>query len=141
MSVLETPRLYFRGRVTWDPIVTNNQPQQYDEDNSKTVFDSSTDAVAAFRKAAIQAVIDGGNWNPHGTHRATLYETFITGVDRGDGPNADDAVVKAPVGLIGMLVDLEPFGAFSSQIFFDAMSFGIEGGCSVHAPRATRMTG
>ena len=37
MSVLETPRLIFRGQVTWDPIVTNNQPQQYDENDSKTV--------------------------------------------------------------------------------------------------------
>ena len=40
MSVLETPRLYFRGKATWDPIVTNNDPAQYDEDSSTTVFDS-----------------------------------------------------------------------------------------------------
>ena len=39
-----------------------------------------------------------------------------------------------------MLVDLEPYGAFSSQLFFDAMSFGIQGGCRVLAPRTTRMT-
>ncbi len=26
MSVLETPRLAFRGRITWDPIVTNKRP-------------------------------------------------------------------------------------------------------------------
>jgi hypothetical protein len=41
---------------------------------------------------------------------------------------------------VGMLVDLEPYGAFSSQLFFDVMRFGIQGGCSVLAPRATRMT-
>ena len=62
MSVLETPRLYFRGKTTFDPIVTNNRPQQYDEDDSKTVFGSGADQVAAFRKAAIAAV-SGGNWN------------------------------------------------------------------------------
>ena len=45
-----------------------------------------------------------------------------------------------PVSFTGMLVDLEPYGAFSSQLFFDAMSFGIQGGCRVLAPRTTRMT-
>lgn len=40
----------------------------------------------------------------------------------------------------GMLVDLEPFGAFSSQLFFDAVTLGFDGGYRVHAPRAARMT-
>ncbi len=138
MSVLETPRLIFRGRVTWDPIVTNNRPQQYDETDAQTVFNSGVD-VAAFRKAAIAAVVGGGNWNPHGTHRATFYDTSVVGVDSGAGPSADDPVVKNPVSFIGMLVDLEPYGAYSSQLFFDTMSFGIQGGCRVFAPRASRM--
>lgn len=139
MSVLETPRLIFRGRVTWDPIVTNNQPAQYDEADSRTNFDCAA-TVAAFRKAAVAAVVGGGNWNPHGTHRSTFYETSIIGVDTGEGPSTSDPIVKSPVSFIGMLVDLEPYGAFSSQLFFDAMSFGIQGGCRVFAPRATRMT-
>jgi hypothetical protein len=140
MSVLETPRLIFRGRVTWDPIVTNNQPQQYDEDDGKTVFDPGAASVAAFRKDAIEAVVNGGNWNPHGTHRAVFFDTTIVGVDTGGGPSADDPIVKAPVSFTGMLVDLEPYGAYSSQLYFDSMSFGIQGGCRVFAPRATRMT-
>jgi hypothetical protein len=125
--------------VTFDPIVTNNQSAQYDESDSRTVFDPGAD-VAAFRKAAIAAVV-GGNWNPHGTHRSTFYETFVVGVDTGHGPTADDPIVKCPVSFTGMLVDLEPYGAFSSQLFFDAISFGIQGGCRVFAPRTTRMTG
>jgi hypothetical protein len=148
MSVLETPRLIFRGNITWDPIVTNNRPQQYDEDDAQTVFGAGVD-VAAFRKAAIDAVIArraGGqefvsNWNPHGTHRSTFYDTAIVGVDVGNGPSADDSVVNSPVTCTGMLVDLEPYGAFSSQLFFDSISFGIEGGCRIFAPRTTRMTG
>lgn len=140
MSVLETPRLIFRGEVTWDPIVTNNQSEQYDEANARTVFDASAANVAAFRKGAIDAVVGGGNWNPHGTHRATFYGASITGVDTGNGPSADDPIVKNPVSLIGMLVDLEPYGSSTSQVFFDEMSFGIQGGCRVFAPRATRMT-
>lgn len=140
MSVLETPRLFFRGRITWDPIVTNNRPQQYDENEGKTVFDSDN-GVAAFRKDAIAAVTGPGNWNPHGTHRSTFYETFTVGVDTGGGLSTSDAIVKSPVSFTGMLVDLEPYGAFSSQLFFDDMSFGIQGGCRVFAPRVTRMTG
>jgi hypothetical protein len=139
MSVLETPRILFRGHVTYDPIVTNNQPAQYDEDDSRTVFDPGMGA-AAFRKAAIAAVV-GGNWNPHGTHRSTFYETSVIGVDTGQGVRADDPLVKAPISFMGMLVDLEPYGAYSSQLFFDSISFGIAGGCRVFAPRTTRMTG
>jgi hypothetical protein len=140
MSVLETPRLYFRGKITWDPIVTNNQAEQYDEDDSKTVFGSGAANVQAFRNDAIAAVTTGGNWNPDGTHRSIFYETTIVGVDTGSGVVTDDPIVKCPVSLTGMLVDLEPYGALSSQVFFDTMSFGIQGGCQVFAPRSTRMT-
>ncbi|HEV7599487.1 MAG TPA: hypothetical protein VGO49_04415 [Bradyrhizobium sp.] len=148
MSVLETPRLYFRGKTTWDPIVTNNRPAQYNEGESKTVFNAAAIDVAAFRKDAIAAVIKTNsagqqgisNWNPHGTHRSTFYETSVVGVDVGNGTATDDPIVKCPVSLTGMLVDLEPYGALSSQVFFDAMSFGIQGGCQVFAPRSTRMT-
>ena len=141
MSVLETPRLIFRGRVTWDPIVTNNRGLQYDESTSRTVFDSCTPDVASFRKDAIAAVVGRGNWNPHGTYRSAFYETSVVGVDTGEGPHKDDPIVTSPVSFMGMLVDLEPYGAYSSQLFFDAMSFGIQGGCRVFAPRSTRMTG
>src|SRR5688572_25870880 len=55
MSVLETPRLMC-GRLTWDPIVTNNRSAQYDETDAKTVLDSSAPDVARFRKNAIAAV-------------------------------------------------------------------------------------
>jgi hypothetical protein len=139
MSVLETPRLVFRGEATWDPITTNNLPPQYDEDTSKTVFDSTAAGVVAFRKAAIEAVT-GGNWNPDGSHRSTFYDTSVVGVDTGMGLSADDPIVKCPVSFTGMLVDLEPYGNSSSQLFFDEMSFGIAGGCRVYAPRTTRMT-
>jgi hypothetical protein len=38
MSVLETPRIYFQGEVTWDPIVTNNYDTEYDEDPVRRFF-------------------------------------------------------------------------------------------------------
>src|SRR5262249_58403231 len=97
--------------------------------------------VVAFRKDAIAAVTGPGNWNPHGTHRSTFYETFTVGVDTGGGLSTSDAIVKSPVSFTGMLVDLEPYGAFSSQLFFDDMSFGIQGGCRVVWAGVTRVNG
>jgi hypothetical protein len=139
MSVLETPRFVFRGGVTWDPIVTNNLPAQYDENSSETVFDPG-ESVTAFRTSAIAQVGAGGNWNPHGTHRSAFYETTIVGVDTGSGPSVTDPFVSCPVSFLGMLVDLEPYGAFSSQLFFDTMSFGIQGGYRIDANRSSRFT-
>jgi hypothetical protein len=142
MSVLETPRLMFRGQITFDPIVTNNRPTQYDENDARTVFNGGD--VAAFRTAAIAAVFrngQAGNWNPDGTHRSTFFNTRITGVDIGNGPITADPIVECPVSFTGMLVDLEPYHTSSSQLFFDTMGFGIQGGCRVFAPRSARMTG
>ena len=137
MSVLETPRILFRGQLSWDPITTNNYSSRYDEDSSEPLFDG--DSAQAFRQSAIDAVTQG-NWNPHGTHRSTFYDTMVSAADTGGGPSQDDPFVGAPVAFSGMLVDSEPYGAFSSQLFFDAMSFGIEGGCRIHAPRTSRFT-
>src|SRR5215472_3730937 len=119
MSVLETPRLYFRGQITWDPITTNNYFQLYDENDSRTVFDGNAGDVAAFRKLAIADIIGKNqagnpiisNWNPDGTHRATFYDTSVVNVDTGSGPSANDPIVKCPVSFMGMLVDLEPYGS------------------------------
>ena len=140
MSVLETPRLVFRGQITWDPITTNNYIQQYDEGDARTNFWTGAETVTTFRKKAIDAVLTDGSWNPHGTHRATYFDTSVVGVDTGTGLSADDPIVKCPVSFMGMLVDVEPYGSTSSQLFFDEMSFGIQGGCQVYAPRSTRMT-
>lgn len=147
MSVLETPRLIFSGYMSWDPITTNNYFNLYDENDSRTIFDGNAGDVAAFRKLAIADIIGKragkdiiSSWNPAGTHRATYYKTSVTGVDVGNGVSTDDPIVKCPVSFQGMLVDLEPYGSDSSQLFFDAMSFGIHGGCRVYAPRTTRMT-
>ena len=141
MSVLETPRILFRGQIAWDPIVTNNYPKFYNEQTSESRMPpaSSTQLrVAGFRQQAVAAV-PGGNWNPHGTHRSTFFETEVSGVDTGVGVDTGDPMVGTPVSFTGMLVDCEPFGAFTSQLFFDSMSFGIPGGCQVTCRRTSRV--
>lgn len=136
MSVLDTPRIYFRGQLTWDPIVTNNYSQFYDLSTSKPKLGGAT--VADYRERARKAVPQG-NWNVHGTHRSTFFETTVTGVDLGQGLRLDDALVGAPVAFAGKLVDLDPYGATTSQLFFDELSCGIQGGCQILAPRAAPM--
>lgn len=166
MSVLETPRIVFRGNMAWDPIVTNNYTPLYDEDQSQSVLppaDSTYDQVLAFRTEAITDVDPtvngpGGpnrNWDPQGTHRSVFYDltapdasctdsaitdSAVSGVDLGGGVGTDDPFVGAPARFSGKLVDLEPYGSFSSQLFFDEMTFGIDGGCRIAAKRQTRVT-
>jgi hypothetical protein len=166
MSILETPRILFRGNMAWDPIVTNNNPPAYDEDTAQTVYPDVPTIkakVAAFRQEAIDDVNPNANppngpsrvWNPHGTHRSIFYDetapdasapqsqivdSCISGVDIGGGPSVKDPFVGSPARFNGMLVDLEPYGSYTSQLFFDSMSFGIDGGCRIFAPRNSRVT-
>jgi hypothetical protein len=156
MSILETPRIYFKGNISWDPVTTNNYAMTnppgpvakegfaYDEDASLSVYNKSpvdtAAEVAAFRAAAIEGVNPTtGSWNPDGTYRSRFFDTAISGVDTGSGLVTNDPFVGAPVNFVGMLVDCEPYGAYSSQLFFDTMSFGIPGGCQIFGRRVTRV--
>jgi len=93
MSVLETPRVYFKGEIAWDPVTTNNYPSNqapagYDEDDCDSTLNAQTVGtanVAAFRQAAIDEIVNKGNWNPAGSYRSPFYDTAISGVDLGQG--------------------------------------------------------
>lgn len=139
MSVLETPRVYFAGQIAWDPITTNNYPANYDEQVTETLF-SVEQSVQQFRDQAIDDVLAIGSWNPQGTHRSTFFDTEVNGVDTGGGTSTADPFVGAPVNFMGMLVDCEPYGAFSSQLYFDAINLGVDGSYRIFAPRADRVT-
>lgn len=136
MSVLETPRLYFTGRWTWDPIVTNNSPGFWDIATSKPT-PPITDA-GAYRKRIDDLIPGtatiGSNWNPQGTHRSVFYETGVRAVDRGDGRTEDDELVNVPVDFSSMLVDVNPYAPNTSQLFFDSLSVGIDGGPHIRMP-------
>ncbi|MDB5581520.1 MAG: hypothetical protein JWR80_6696 [Bradyrhizobium sp.] len=136
MSILEFPRIYFNGEISWDPITTNNNTlpswnANYDEAGADPQLDGTTVTsaqVSAFRQTAIEQ-IPGQNWNPAGTHRSVFYNCRVSGVDTGSGLDTADPFVTAPVNFAGMLVDSEPYGPYSSQLFFDAIHLGIDGGC------------
>lgn len=152
MSILETPRIYFKGNISWDPVTTNNfspdqnQKATYNEADCVPVLNKGvvgTRNVDAYQQASIDEVpydkVDKlSSWNPDGTYRSVFFDTYISGVDTGSGLDRSDSFVKAPVKFKGMLVDSEPYGPFSSQLFFDDMSFGINGGCRIFGKRITR---
>ncbi|MEY4577994.1 MAG: hypothetical protein RL701_2697 [Pseudomonadota bacterium] len=140
MSVLEIPRIFFKGALAWDPITTNNYDDFYDENTDAPVFSTEVDRVQAFRKNAIAAVTTKGNWNPHGTHRSLFYDSQISGVDLGAGTSIQDPFMASAAAFTGMLVDAEPYGALSSQLFFDSMRFGIDGGYRILCKRSARVT-
>ncbi|MES2038397.1 MAG: hypothetical protein V4495_11195 [Pseudomonadota bacterium] len=142
MSILQTPRIHFKGQISWDPIVTNNYKRFYDENTSQTVM-TPTETMQQFRQSAVESVKTGpggGNWNPHGTHRVQFFDTFVSSVDLGKGPVTTDKLCGAPAKLSAMLIDLEPYGSCTSQLFFDGISFGIDGGCRIQAPCNQRFT-
>lgn len=139
MSILQIPRIHFKGQISWDPIVTNNYPEFYNEDKSQTVL-TPPETMKQFRQSAIEAVKTDGNWNPHGTHRVKFFDAFVSSVDLGHGLMTTDKLCGAPCNLNAMLIDLEPYGACTSQLFFDAINFGIDGGCRIVAPRNERFT-
>lgn len=143
MSVLEIPRVYFKGQVSWDPVTTNNYPANYDEKDCTTILPSEVpgiqDEVQKFRDNAVAQIGSNGNWNPHGTYRSSFYDAAVCGFDRGKGSSTDDPFVTSAVNFAGMLVDLEPFGAYTSQLFFDSMLFGVDGGYLIQLPRTSRV--
>jgi hypothetical protein len=154
MSILDIPRVYFRGEVAWDPVTTNNYPVQndsgaqaaYDENAAAATIDQAPVAkspaaqrVAAFRAAAVSEISVAGSWNPHGSYRCPFFNTAVSGVETGGGLDLKDPFVTAPISFSGMLIDAEPYGAFSSQLFFDDISLGVAGGCRVFAKRAMRI--
>jgi hypothetical protein len=158
MSILETPRILFRGNMSWDPIVTNNKARFYDETTGTTELPKGAGADAKAFRSRVEAyrkeAIAGNFWNVHGTHRSSFYDlaeadptcpqsaigaSEIYGVDLGKG-TAADALVGSPVRFTGMLVDLEPYGNSSSQLFFEKMTFGIAGASRIVARRRTKVT-
>jgi len=136
MSILETPRINFKGHISWDPIVTNNSKNLYDEAGAQNVTTAWTKTVEDYRA---NAIVNGG-WNADGTHRSVFYNTYVNSTVGKDGFIEEDPFLDSPVDFKGMLVDSEPYGGFSSQLFFDGLNLGILGGCRISAKRSNRMT-
>src|SRR5918997_279214 len=127
MSVLSFPRLYFHGMMSWDPIVSNNDPDNYDGITARARL-APGETVTCFRQRMIASTAQRGDWNYFGTHICALEQAQVTGGATAPrhGDVHDDPLIDAPVELVGKLVDIDPTG-LCSQIFFDELSLGIPG--------------
>ena len=57
MSVLSFPRLHLRGAMSWDPVVSNNDPAVYDEVAARARL-APGERVACFRERMIAHEMD-----------------------------------------------------------------------------------
>lgn len=131
MSVLQFPRLYFKGEVSWDPGLANNFGSLFDPQNVQLLIDNLPPEQAK------QNIIDRmglgqqelGIWNYYGTHHAIFENVTITGgsLQQNQVIEQGDAVLGKKISLKGMLVDLDAAKANCSQIFYDEMQLGDAG--------------
>ena len=135
MSVLETPRIYFKGEVSWDPITTNNYDTNYDESKGDTIYPQAVNKVKAFRAQSIAQVVPG-SWNPHGTHRVTFYNTAVCGFDVGAGLATEAATAVLHdgfhrLGLSELIAVIHPENERSRRV---ATKLGMRPECQLHNP-------
>ena len=90
MSVLSFPRLYLRGEMSWDPIVSNNGAH-YDTVRAEARFRDANETVAEFRARLIE---DRTDWNYFGTHLSALQNVALAPV-RGHGASRAEAEERA----------------------------------------------
>ena len=141
MSVLSFPRLHLRGGMSWDPIVSNNDPAVYDGVAARARL-APGERVSCFRERMTASTVERGDWNYFGTHVCALEDAHVSGgslapTDAGD--LSDDGLRDAPVGLVGKLVDIDPTGV-CSQLFFDELTVGIPGRPHLRARPRRRMS-
>src|SRR3712207_4598387 len=141
MSVLSFPRLHLRGGMSWDPIVSNNDPAVYDGVAARARL-APGERVSCFRERMTASTVERGDWNYFGTHVCALEDAHVSSgrlapTDGGD--LSDDGIHDAPVGLGGKLVDIDPTGV-CSQLFFDELTVGIPGRPHLRARPRRRMS-
>ena len=139
MSVLSFPRLYLFGTMSWDPVVSNNAPQDYDLVTGRARLRPG-ETTLEFRRRMIATTVGRGDWNYFGTNRCVLQAKVVgAAAAPHDRDVEQDALLKAPVELVGKLVDIDPAGA-CSQIFFDELTLGIPGHPHLRARPRRRMS-
>lgn len=143
MSVLSLPRVILNGTVEWNPATNNNQLQFGYNKDPVTVALPSGITYETFDNWLIEfnGQTTNGDWNVYGQMqtwlKATVRDTKMA------GPSVSDPLVGASLNFHGgtpKLVDVNPYSAFTSQIFLDQFGVSADGGIGFHGPAACRMT-
>ncbi len=144
MSVLSLPRINFLGACDWNPNTVNNSPTVYDESTAEPVpqkgipFDQFVHWLTQLNQ---QGTSPNGSWNVYGDHSATLVNAIVKTCQPSP---ANDPLIGKPIQILGnirgknatpaRLVDIDPYGSTTSQIFYDTFSLGDQTlGFSAHA--------
>jgi hypothetical protein len=135
MSHLNTPRVHFRGTVSVNAYTTNNDdfanPQFVDTANIRVDTQGMTDAqFAAWLRALDPSFGIRAGWNLYGDGTTLFSNTNVHALQDASGAvvtdGGTDALVGASVELrLAVMVDLDPKGALSSQIFCE--EFHVQG--------------
>ena len=145
MSVLSLPRINFLGACDWNPNTVNNSSTVYDESTAEPVkqkgipFDGFVRWLIQFNEAAKGP---NGSWNVYGDHSATFVNATVKTCQ--PSPAVHDPLIGKSIQIVGnmrgksstpaRLVDVDPYGSTTSQIFYDTFSVGDRTlGFSAHA--------
>lgn len=148
MSVLNLPRFVFSGFTDWNPDTVNNSNSIYNEQTAEPVpqpgvaWDQFVSWLLESNGSTNPANLQpNGSWNVYGDHGVTFMNAAgegakITGITLPKGPVISDPLIGAGVQLLGLLysdsrrpaparlVDIEPYGPFTSQIFYESIAIG-----------------
>ncbi len=140
MSVLDHPRLYFRGEISWDPGLANNMAGLFDPEAVEVKLPDGV-TIGQLKGFIAANVNELRIWNFYGTHDAAFEKVTITGATAGDGSFVEsDPIIGRQMVLRGKLVDLDAATVNGSQIFFDSIAIG-DGTVGVRAKRSKRLHG
>jgi hypothetical protein len=150
MSVLNLPRFVFNGFTDWNPDTVNNSASIYNEDTAAPVpqpgipFDKFVAWLLESNGAQNPANLQpNGSWNVFGDHGVTFMDPngssanakIVTLVPASPSAVVDPLLGK-PVWIEGLLyfdrpqphparmVDLEPYGPYSTQIYYENVNVG-----------------
>ena len=150
MSVLNLPRLVFSGFTDWNPDTVNNSASIYNEQTAEPIpqpgiaWDQFVAWLMQSNGATTPAKLQpNGSWNVFGDHGVSFMNpdgttegAKITGATLASGPVAADPLIGSAVRISGLvysdsasaaparLVDIEPYGPFTSQIFYETVAIG-----------------
>jgi len=141
MSVLNLPRFVFSGLTNWNPNTVNNTSTIYNEVTAEPVpqpgirWNKFVDWLMQSNGSTTNPQ-PNGSWNVFGDQGATFVGAKITSVTLPSGNVAADPLLGSAVQIAGLLymdspnpaparlVDVEPYGAFTSQIFYERVVIG-----------------
>ena len=154
MSILDLSRIYFKGEMSWNPCTSNNSPAYYDEDTNTEVNIHNMDRgqYQKFMMGLDKHDNIRSGWDYFGDHATKMNDsTAVTGASDSQGNYiSSDPLIGKQVQILGnvfnaqsgndacRLVDVDPYAAWTSQIFFDKTVVG-DDEIGFSAPRAKRM--